>query len=355
MDVKLAKQLTEANALPGYEGEVREIIRQQLREIAALEQDKLGSIIARLPGKSDSPKIMLPAHMDEIGLMVSHITEQGFVKFTQLGGWLPQVLVSHRVVIQTSKGLIPGVIGARAPHGISEEESKKLSDPKHMYIDVGAADKKEAENKFGIRMGDPIIPQGDFMPLASGKLYAGKAFDDRIGCAVMIETLKRLSRQSHPNTVYGVGTVQEEVGARGARTAARVVEPDVAIICEIGLAGDIPDERPEEVTGKLGKGPQICVLDYSMIPNTKLRDLAIEVAEENKIPYQMYMIPRGGTDGGPIHVRAQGVPCLYFGPPIRYAHTATSVIHRDDYDNTIKLLVNLIKRLDEKTVAKLTA
>jgi endoglucanase len=351
--VKLLKELTEAVGVSGYEEEIRKIIKNELNNICDIELDRLGSIICKKQGKEKYPKIMIPAHMDEIGFMVKSITDDGFIKFGAIGGWFDQTLLSQRVIIKTKKDEIIGVIGSKPPHLLPEEERKKVVERKNMFIDIGAKNKKEVEEKFGIKPGDPIIPYSTFTLMKNNTYAMAKALDDRIGCAIFIEVIKRLEKTPHPNTVYGVGTVQEEVGIRGAKTSSWVVEPDVAIIADVGIANDTPGSTPDEITGRLGNGPQIGIYDAGMIPNIKLRDLAIEIAKNNKIPYQFEYLERGATDGAAVHIHTKGVPAIYIGVPTRYIHSHVGIFSLEDYENTVKLYVELVKALDKKTVEKL--
>ncbi len=352
--LKLLKEITEAPGVSGYEGEVRDVIRKHLEGLADIEQDNLGSIICKKKGASDKPKIMLAGHMDEIGFMVKLVTDKGFVKFSPLGGWWDQVILAQRVIIKTSKGDILGVTGSKPPHILSSDERGKMVKRKDMFIDVGAANGEEAKEDFGIRPGDPIIPVSPFRVLQNGKTYLAKAWDDRTGCALFINVIKKLANKEHPNTVYGVGTVQEEVGLRGARTSAWTIQPDVGIALEVGIAGDVPGIKKEEAQEEIGKGPTILMYDSSMIPNLKLRDLVMNTARENDIPFQVDVMEGGGTDAGVIHTTMSGVPSIVMGVPCRHIHSHAGIIHRDDYDNAVKLLVAVIKKLDAETVAGLT-
>jgi putative aminopeptidase FrvX len=349
----LFKEITEAPGVPGYEGEVRAVIRRHLKDIAAIEQDKMGSIICKKVGLADSPRVMLAGHMDEIGFMVKLITKEGFIKFIPLGGWWDQVMLAQRVVIKTTQGDVFGVTGAKPPHMLPLEERKKMVEKKDMYIDIGATSEEEVKER-GVRPGDPIIPVSEFVVLANPRTYMAKAWDDRIGCALFIQAIQRLAEERHPNTVYGVGTVQEEVGLRGAKTSAHVVSPDVAIILEVDIAGDVPGIEPEESAVKLGKGPTMLVYDRRMIPNLKLRDLVVETAQELEIPLQFSAIEGGSTDGGMIHIHAGGVPTVVIGVPTRHIHSHVGIMHRDDYDNALELVVALVRKLDETTVQGLT-
>ncbi len=351
--LELLRELSEAPGVSGYEQEVREIIRKHLQNITIIEQDRLGSIVCRKDGKNEMPRIMIAGHMDEIGFIVKLITDEGFIKFSPIGGWWGHVLLAQRVVIKTRKGDVHGLIGSKPPHILSEEERKKLLEPKDMYIDIGATSAEEVK-ELGVRPGDPAVPVFPFTISGTGKTYIGKAFDDRVGCGILIDVIKNLVWEGHPNTVYGVGTVQEEVGLRGARTSSWVVEPDVGLTMEVGVAGDVPDVKKEDAQGKLGKGPAIVIRDGTMIPNLRLRDLFIETAEALRIPYQFDLLERGGTDSGAIHLHRRGVPNLVIAVPTRHIHSHAGIIHRDDYDRTVQLVTSVIKKLDTETVANLT-
>ncbi len=351
--LELLRELTEASGISGYEREVREIIKRYLKEITVIEQDRLGSVVCRKDGEAGRPRIMLASHMDEIGFIVKLITDEGFLRFSPVGGWWGHVLLAQRVVIKTRKGNIIGVIGSKPPHVLTEEERKKLLEPKDMYVDVGATSAEEVK-ELDIRPGDPIVPVSPFTVLGTGQTYMGKAFDDRVGCALMVDLIKNFTKEKHPNTVYGVGTVQEEVGLRGARTSSWVVEPDVGLTLETGVAGDVPDVKKEDAQEKLGKGPVIVIRDGSMVPNLRLRDLFIDTAKELQIPFQVDMLERGGTDSGAIHLHRQGVPNLVISVPTRHIHSHAGILHRSDYDHAIRLVTSVIKKLDSETVASLT-
>jgi len=350
----LLKELTQVHAAPGDEGAIREVIAAHLKPFTRIQTDRLGSIICSKEGTEASPRIMLPGHMDEIGFMVSALTRHGFLRFAPLGGWWHQVMLAQKVRIKTSKGSVIGITCSVPPHALSPEERKKPVEIKNMRIDVGAASDKEATRKFGIRPGDTITPVFDFEVMSNPKMLLAKAWDDRVGCALFIDVLKRLKRVKHPNTVFGVGTVQEEVGLRGARTSAHVVNPDVCIVLDVGVADDVPGIKSEEKMGKLGGGPQITVLDAGMIPNRRLRDLAVDIARKHRIGVQFQLLTGGATDGGAVHIHQAGVPTLYLGIPTRYIHSHAGIIHADDYDRALKLLVELIRKLDAKTVKGLT-
>ncbi len=352
--LELLKELTEVNGIPGYEAPVRAVVRKHLEPLGELSQDKIGSVICKAEGSAEGPVVMLAGHMDEIGFMVKHITKEGFLYFIPLGGWFDQVLLGQRVVIKTSKGEVVGVIGAKPPHLLPADQKTKVVKKKEMYIDIGATSKKEVE-EAGVRPGDPVIPRADFVSLANGKTYLSKAFDDRVGVALMISSLQALKDGEHPNTIFGVATVQEEVGVRGATTSVRAVDPDVAIVLESDIAGDVPGIKPEESSIKLGKGPTVLIYDARMIPNLMLRDFLMDTAKKIEVPVQVSYVEGGATDGAAIHLHKTGVPTIVIGVAARHIHSDSSIIHRDDYDNAVKLLVEIIKRLDMETVAGFTA
>lgn len=343
--------LTEAHGVPGYETEVRAVLRDYMAPLGDLTQDKLGSLICRQGG--EGPRVMLAGHMDEIGLIITHIDDSGFLKFLQLGGWWDQTLLSQRVIVKTHLGDVVGVVGAKPPHMLSADERSKMVEKKDMYIDIGSTSKEETE-AAGVRVGDPVVPDSRFVVMAGGKTYLSKAFDNRVGCAVVVETLRHFRSAPHPNDLYGVQTVMEEVGVRGATTSGRAVDPDVAIILEADIAGDVPGIKKEQSSVRLGGGPALSVIDARMIPNQPLRHLVIDTAEELGIPLQLSNMPGGATDGAAIHLNNVGVPTVVIGVPSRHIHSHGSIIHRDDYDNAVKLVTALVSRLDAATVAGLT-
>jgi endoglucanase len=350
----LLKELTESDGVAGYEAETRRVVRKYFEPLGEILEDKLGSLICKKKGVVEEPKVILAGHMDEIGFMVKLITKEGFVRFTPLGGWWDQVLLGHRVRIRTNKGSILGVLGAKPPHLLSDDERKKVSEKKDMYIDIGATSQQEVEDA-GVRVGDPVIPVSEFAILPDTKAYMAKAFDDRVGCALVITVLQKLMEKEHPNTVFGVGTVQEEVGARGATTSAEVINPDVAIILETDIAGDVPGIKPEESAIRLGAGPTLVAYDARMIPNLKLRDMVIDTAKKIGVPLQMSTIEKGATDGGPIHLHRIGVPTVVLSVPTRHIHSHNAVLRRDDFDHAADLVTALVQGLDKETVAALTS
>ncbi|MFD3445360.1 M42 family metallopeptidase [Microbacteriaceae bacterium 4G12] len=353
-ELTMLKELTDAKGIAGNEREVREVMKKYIAPYAdEITTDNLGSLVAKKVGNEQGPKIMVAGHLDEVGFMVTQIDDKGFLRFQTVGGWWSQVMLAQRVTIVTNDGDVTGVIGSKAPHILSPEARKKPVDIKDMFIDIGASSKEEAL-EWGVRPGDQVVPYFEFQVMKNEKMLLAKAWDNRIGCAIAIDVLKHLQGEKHPNIVFGVGTVQEEVGLRGAKTAAYFVQPDIAFAVDVGVAGDTPGVTEKEAQGKLGEGPQIILYDASIVSHKGLRDFVVGVADELKIPYQYDSLPGGGTDAGAIHVTMNGIPALAITLAVRYIHSHSSILHRDDYENTVKLIVEVIKRLDAETVRSIT-
>ncbi|WP_102026825.1 M42 family metallopeptidase [Salirhabdus sp. Marseille-P4669] len=350
----MLKDLTDAKAISGDEKEARDVMEKYIAPYAdEVFTDNLGSLIAKKTGNANGPKIMVAGHLDEIGFMVTRIDDKGFVYFQTIGGWWNQVMLAQRVTIMTKNGDVTGVIGSKPPHVLTPEARKKPYEIKDMFIDIGASSKEEAE-KFGVRPGDSVVPYFDFTVMKNEKMLLAKAWDNRIGCAIAIEVLKQLKDEDHPNVVYGVGTVQEEVGLRGAKTSTHTITPDIGFGVDVGIAGDTPGISDKEAVGNLGDGPQIILYDASMISHKGVRDFVVETADKNNIPYQYSSMAGGGTDSGSIHLTANGVPALSITIATRYIHSHAAILHRDDFENTVKLLVEVIKGLDAEKVKEIT-
>ena len=350
---KLVLEMSSPGPLSGNMRSARRVMRRHMEPLSEITTDNIGSIIGRARGgKAGGPKIVLAGHLDEIGFMVTRITDEGYLKFQTLGGWWEQVMLAQRIEVHTRHGVIVGVIGSKPPHLLTPDDRKKVYQKKDMFIDVGASSRAEAE-EFGIRPGDPVVPVCPFTVMKNEKLLMAKAWDNRFGCALAVEVLRRLKGETFPSEVYGVGNVQEEVGLRGASTTSYAINPDIGFALDTGIAGDTPGINADEAQGKLGGGPVILLYDASMIPHVGLRDLVIDTAEAEGIPFQFDVIAAGGTDAGKIHLFGAGVPSLVLGVPVRYIHTHAAILHRDDFDNAAKLLVAVIKRLDAETVQQL--
>lgn len=350
----MLKDLTDAKGIPGNEKEPREVMKKYIEPYAdEISYDGLGSLIAKKVGNESGPKVMIGGHLDEVGFMVTQIDEKGYLRFQTVGGWWSQVMLAQRVTVVTNKGDITGVIGSKPPHILSPEARKKPVDIKDMFIDIGASSKEEAM-EWGVRPGDMVVPYFEFTVMNNEKMLLAKAWDNRIGCAIAIDVLKQLQNEKHENIVFGVGNVQEEVGLRGAKTTANMIQPDICFAVDVGIAGDTPGITEKEAQSKLGKGPQIILYDASMVSHKGLREFVTGVADELGIPYQFDAIAGGGTDAGSVHISNHGVPSLAITIATRYIHSHAGILHRDDYENAVKLLVEVIKRLDKETVEKIT-
>lgn len=348
---KILKEMSMLNGIPGNETAVRKYMESKMKDYSSLSYDNLGSIIAEKVGDANGPRVMVAGHMDEVGFMVTRFTEEGYVKFIPAGGWWSQVMLAQQMEITTSTGKrVRGVIGAKAPHILTPEERKKPVEIEDMYLDIGVKDKEEAES-LGICVGDMVTPYIETITMANEKYLLGKAWDNRVGCAAAIEVLHALKDQSHPNIYFGVGTVQEEVGLRGATTSAYKVKPDIGIAVDTTIAYDFPKGSKET---ELGKGVGVMIKDSSMVGHKGLRDYVIALADQHQIPYQLTHLDRGGTDGGKIHLTHSGVPSIALCLPVRYLHSHTSIVHQDDYNNLVKLITLLVKSLDQEAVTKIT-
>lgn len=323
---ELIKQLTEAYGPPGYEQAVRDIIKAEVSPHAdSVEIDPLGNLHAVKNGSGQGIKIMLAAHMDEIGLMVSHINDKGFARFTTLGGVQPETMVGNRALF--TNGAL----------GVINVENWLLHDrPDHahrnLYLDFGAKSQKDVP----VRVGDVAAFERPFVDL--GDTLLAKSMDDRIGCAVLIETLKQLKKT--PHQVHFVFTVQEEVGLRGATTAAYKVHPDVSIAIDVTDSGDIPERKHFDV--KLGNGPAIKVMDRGMLAHAGLKQWMVDTAAAHKIPYQMEVLIFGTTDARAMQLAHEGSAAGALSIPCRYVHTPSEMVSYSDTQNAVKLLLAML-------------
>ena len=342
--MELMKELCLASAISGSEKEVADIISRELKDVAdKIEIDKLGNIIATKKGEKKAPTIMLAAHMDEIGLMVRYIDDNGYVKFSKIGGINDQMLMNQTVTIHSSVGEpVIGVIGSKPPHVISPEEKNKIVKSTDMFIDIGAKDKEDAEKR--IRVGDPMTFNSIFAEYPNN-LVMGKALDNRVGCYVMIEVLKRIKTKA---TVHAVGTVQEEVGLKGARAVAFKLNPDMAIALDVTLSGDHPGIKPDEAPAVIGEGPALILSDAGgrgILTNPLVKEMIMKAGDENDVPYQLEVSDGGTTDGAIIQLTREGIPTGVLSVPTRYIHTPVSVCSMEDVESTIQLIVNAINNL----------
>ncbi|NNC87428.1 MAG: M42 family metallopeptidase [Akkermansiaceae bacterium] len=349
----LLKRLTEAHGVPGFEDEVREIFCGELGNAGKLATDRHGSVLCDAGGKG--PRVLLAGHMDEVGFRVQSITAGGFLRLVPVGGWWTHVLLAQQMEIKTAAGRkIIGVVGSKPPHFLPESERTTVMALEKMFVDVGAGSREEAES-WGIRPGDPVAPRTRFEPLARKGRYIAKAFDNRVGIAAAIEAGKFLAKTKRSNRLLLAGTVQEEVGLRGAQTLAAVAKPDVAILFEGTPADDTPGFESIVSQGVVGQGVQIRLHDPSAIMHRGLAQFAIDTAERGKIPHQVAVRTGGGTDAGRIQLAGEGVPCVVLGVPARYIHSHGSIIDVADFDAMVNLSVAMVKGLSAARVKKLVS
>jgi len=340
--VETLEKLSNACGVAGREDEVKNLMKKFLKpHVDEVREDKLGNIIGTKKGKKNSPKVMLAAHMDEIGLLVKTISKKGFLQFVKIGGIDDRILLAQKVIVYTEKGPLHGIVGSKPPHIQKEEERKKIITYDQLFIDIGAEDQKEAR-KMGVKIGDPIGFDIKFARIGKD-IVIGKAFDDRVGCSVMIEAMKRLEKTSC--TVYAVGTVQEEVGLRGATTAAFEIYPDVGIALDVTVAGGMPGVKEVEAPIRMREGPSLTVADTGLITHPKILRLLIDAAEENKIPYQLETGLPGSTDAARISLTREGVPSGVISVPTRYIHSPASMLSLKDAENAVKLTVAAIQKI----------
>ncbi|MFV8827622.1 M42 family metallopeptidase [Alkalihalobacterium sp. APHAB7] len=346
----LFKTLTELPGAPGFEHEVRRFVRTELEKYSdEVIQDKLGSIFGVKKGNESGPKVMVAGHMDEVGFMVTSINDKGLIRFQTLGGWWSQVLLAQRVQIITDNGPVIGVVGSTPPHLLEDAQRNKPMNIKEMYIDIGADDKADAL-KIGVKPGQQIVPICPFTPMANEKKILAKAWDNRYGVGLSIELLKELQGEQLPNTLYSGATVQEEVGLRGAATAANMIQPDIFYALDASPANDATGGK--DAFGQLGKGALLRIYDRTMVTHRGVRDFVLDTAESNNIPYQ-YFLSQGGTDAGRVHTSNNGVPSIVVGVCSRYIHTHASIVHVDDYAAAKELLTKLVKTTDNNVVEQI--
>lgn len=343
----LFKTLTEFPSAPGFERELRNYVKEQLAPYTEeFVHDRLGSLFGVLRGEENGPKIMVAGHFDEVGFMVTGITDHGMIRFQPLGGWLASAVSTQRLEIITPQGKVTGVVGSTPIHLLSQEERAKAGEIGKMFLDIGAASRAEAM-EFGVAPGQQIVPVCPFTPLANPKKILAKAWDNRYGVGLAIELMKELSGKKLPNTVFAGATVQEEVGLRGARTAANLIQPDIFFGLDASAAADMTGDR--QAFGQLGEGALLRIYDPTMITHRGLLEYVQDTADTHKIKYQ-YFVSQGGTDAGQVHLSGIGVPSAVIGICSRYIHTSTSMVHTDDIDAARELLVKLVEGLDRTTL-----
>lgn len=349
--IPLLRSLTAAPGPSGFEEPVAKIMQAEMQPLAtSIRYDGMGSLIAQQG--TGGPRVMIDAHMDELGAMVRRIRPDGYISMQMLGGWLDQALPGQRWVILGSHGPVPAVTTIWDVHITAAAERGRVIPRDSVYLDTGARSAADVA-ALGIAKGDPIAPESPFEVLANGR-YVAKAWDDRVGCAVMIEMMKRLAAAgSHPNQIDYAATVQEEIGERGAASAAEAIKPDIGLALEVGITSDIPGVSPESAQERLGGGPGIFLYDTSELPNRKLVAFVEQVANAANIPLQTDLVSGYGDDSSVIQKSNGGVPTINIVIPTRYTHAHDGMIDRSDFDRTVDLMVALVQKLDAATVARL--
>lgn len=349
--LQLLQRLSDAPGPPGAEDAVRSLMVAEMKPFttAPLRYDGMGSVIAQLG--STGPRVMIDAHMDELGGMVRRIGTNGQLTMQMLGGWLDQALVDQRWIILGSKGPVEAVTGIRDIHVATPAERTQVIPRESIFLDIGARTPAEAA-AMGIEPGDPVVPDAPFKVMNGSQNYLGKAWDDRIGCAVLLQAMQRMAKLPHNNQLFFLATTQEEIGLRGARTASNLVKPDLGLAIEGGIAND-QGGHPEETQAHLGGGPGIFLCDSSAIPNRKLVRFVEDTAKANNIPLQLDLVQGYGDDSAEMQESGTGAATLNIVVPVRYTHAHNGIVNRGDFDRTVDLMVNLLQHLDQATVDRI--
>jgi endoglucanase len=346
----LLKELTTTHGISGYESLIKKIIKNEIKNPDKIIEDNIGNFTFEY-NSNKKPAIMLIAHMDELGFIVSDILENGLLKFQTIGSWDKNTLLSSPVeVINRFGEKFYGIIGSLPVH--YQSDKNYIVKTENMFIDIGAKNIKQVKNEMRINLGDEIVPFSNFHYVKESNHLFGKAFDDRAGIAVMIEIAEYFSRNVHPNKLIFSASTQEEIGGRGSMTLKNYLNPDICIVLEGAPADDFPGLDRSPQTG-LDYGAHIRIYDVSMIAKKELRELFIDTAEKYNIKYQLAVRKGGGTDGGNIQSSFDGVPSIVLGVPVRYAHSHNGCISLNDFDNLVELLKKIINEFDEKTLEKL--
>lgn len=335
MNKDLLIALSNADAIASKESEVRDLLYQEMKDYAdEVSCDRLGSVIFHKKG--NGPKIMFCAHMDEVGFEVRHISDIGMLYLIPIGGVRDTSKEMQRVRVTTSTGKkVYGLLN------VTRDGNGKIKDH---YVDLGVDSKSEVE-ALGVQIGDMVCFDSNCNTLNQEKVFAGKAMDDRIGCYILAEAIKRIQKEHHENDLYFVGTSSEEVGVRGGKTATYEVDPDLIVAIDVANHPEL--SRDFTNTRKIGHGCMIVHYDKTMMPNEKLLKFVKELADTNKIAYQCDMLGGGGTDAGNAHLTKNGKLALVLGIPLRYCHGSYSLVHEDDVEYAISLIVEMIKAIDD--------
>lgn len=350
--LNIIEALSNAPGAPGFEDDVVAILRREGGAFGAVSEDSLRNCyIRREENTGGAPTILLDAHSDEVAFMVQAIRPNGTLQFIPLGGWLDNAVPAHKVRVRTADGSYrSGVIASKPPHFMTEEEKKRPVPLSELVIDVGARSREEAMEDFGIRIGEPVVPDVDFSYDEHRDLMIGKAFDCRLGCAALLGTLKELRGELLPVDVIGAVAAQEEVGTRGAAVTAKNVAPAAAIVFE-GCPADDTFAEPYAVQTAIKRGPMLRHIDARMITNPRFQRFALSLGEELGIPVQEAVRSGGSTNGAPIHLSNLGVPCIVIGLPVRYIHSHYGIASLFDYEAAVSLASSVLRRLTPGIIA----
>lgn len=344
-EIKFLEKLSNAFGPSGNEVEVAEILQKELEAYADETRiDKLGNIIFHHNGKEGYPRIMLAAHMDEVGFIVTFIEENGFLRFDTIGGITNIVMPGQRILLRGDKGFLKGLIGTKPPHLMTPEEQAKIIPKEDLFIDIGAETLNQAKEK-GVDVGTTGVFDVEFTDLGDG-YYRGKALDDRAGCSVLATVFKSL--KDSPYNVVAVGSVQEELGIRGAKTAAWQLDPDFGLALEGTFVSDVPTTRPDRVSSRIRGGPVVTIMDRTAFTHPHVLKTLIKVGRDEAIPFQFKQVPLGGTDAGAIHLTKAGVPSGTVAIPCRYIHGPASVMHINDLTNAVRLVTGFVKAISNR-------
>jgi len=348
----IIKELSEAPGISGFEDAVLDVIRHHGEGFGEWKEDSMRNLCLCRPGRKEGrPVMMFDAHSDEVGFMVRAIRFNGTLDFVALGGWAPYNIPAHKVFVRNEKGQwVPGVITVKPPQNLSEAEQKFTPDISSMVIDVGARSDRELREEYHIALAAPVVPAVPFEYSAGHDVMMGKAFDNRLGCAAIISTLRELAKDDLPLNITASFAAQEEVGLRGATVTAQTIKPDIAIAFE-GAPADDTVQEPHLIQTALKKGPMLRHIDSRMITNPRFQRFALETARNKNIPVQEAIRTGGATDGGVIHLEGRAVPTIVIGVPVRYIHTHYSIASYSDFENSVRLACEVVRRLDEKIIS----
>ncbi|MDE6195419.1 MAG: M42 family metallopeptidase [Erysipelotrichaceae bacterium] len=351
INLDMLAEFSQAHGISGNEKEVSRVMKKWMTPYAdEIFYDNLGSIIGLQKGHEDGIKLMIAGHMDEVGFLVREIDANGFIRMLPVGGWWGHVLPSQTLVVTTNDGKrYQGVVGSSAPHGLSKEVKEKVIAPMDLFLDLGVDNAQEVYD-LGVRIGDMITPDTKFTVMNNPNYLMGKAWDDRLCAAMVVDVMRLLKEEDHHCHIYGVGTVQEEVGLRGARTTTHLIHPDIAIALDVTTSMDTPSDQG---SNGLGKGVVLSVMDAGIIANKNFLKEMEQICEDLGLDINYDMMTVGGTDADNIHKTYDGVVCMTLSIPTRYMHSHRLIIHRKDYWQTVQLMAEFARRLTPQLLQKL--